>query len=162
MGSPARRTKRYRPRVIGRPITGTVRNELVLPAYVALQHVQFGTDRDALESSRHTLAALFDYMLVALQGAGRDTSVIEAGLCALVPMIRRFEAGQSFRATGPELAALQASVRHADEVLGTLRTDQIIGAVAKVNRLIEAGVVVNELRAQPMAEPATTPAPGKS
>lgn len=141
-----RRDKRYRPKPIGRPITGAIRDELVLPAYIALQTVQFGSDATALESARHTLAALFDYMLVALRDAGRDAALIEAALAAIVPMIRRFDAGQSFRATSSELVALRAGVEYADQVLGSLKTHHIIAAVAKVNALIEAGVVVNDKR----------------
>lgn len=141
-----KRDKRYRPKPIGRPITGAVRDELVLPAYVALQTVQFGTDKDAQESARHTLAALFDYMLIALRDAGQDAATIEVALGALIPMIRRYDAGQNFRATADEMVAVRAGVEHADRTLGTLKSHQIIGAVIKVNALIDAGVVANDRR----------------
>ena len=130
--------KRYRPRPIGRPIGAPLRDQLILPSYSALQTLQFSGDADALWSARNCLAALVEYMLVALQDAGRPAGQIEAGLAALRVMISRHDAGQPFRATSAELEALRAAVRHADDVLGTLRTDQIIRAVARVNEAIDA------------------------
>lgn len=134
--------KRYRPKPIGRPIGAPLRDQLILPSYSALQTLQYNGDPAALDAARHTLAALVDYMLVALRDAGRPTDEIESGLAALVAVIRRHEAGAPFRATAAELESLRAAVRHADEVLGTLRTDQIIRAVAAVNAAIDAGEVV--------------------
>ena len=141
-----RRKKGYRPKAVGRPITTRIRDELILPAYSALETVRAGTNVDGLDSARHTLAALFDYMLIALRDAGRDTATMEQGLAALLPMISRYDSGQPFRATGPEMTAIRAAVHHADQVLGTLRTDQIISAVARVNALIEAAASCDELQ----------------
>jgi hypothetical protein len=125
--------KAYRPRPIGRPVLDRMRNDLILPAYSALETLRSGTDYEALESARHTLAALLDYLWVALRGARRDLAVTESGLDALRGLIARHERTGAWRCTGEELQALRAAVVHADQVLPLLRTDQLARALVVVN-----------------------------
>lgn len=122
----------YRPRPIGRPVLDQMRNSLILPAYSALETLRASTDVDALESARHTLAALLDYMWVALTRARRDVGTTEAGLEALRGLIARHVRTGAWRCSGEELAALRASVIEADQVLPLLRTDQLTAALATV------------------------------
>ncbi|MFE8033832.1 hypothetical protein [Thiohalocapsa marina] len=124
--------KAYRPRPIGRPVLDRMRNDLILPAYSALETLRTGTDPDALESARHTLAALLDYLWVALTRSGRDVATTEAGLEALRGLIARHQRTGAWRCTGSELAALRASVIEADQVLPLLRTDQLTAAMVAV------------------------------
>lgn len=129
----AKPRKSYRPRLIGRPVLDRMRNDLILPAYSALETLRAGTDPDALESARHTLAALLDYLWVALRGAGRDLAITESGLNALRGLIARHDRTGTWRCTGEELQALRAAVIHADQVLPLLRTDQLTAALVAVN-----------------------------
>lgn len=126
--------KAYRPKLVGRPVLDKMRCDLILPAYSALETLRAGTDAEALESARHTLAALLDYLWVALRGAGRDLEVTEAGLAALRGLIDRHARAGAWRCTGEELQALRAAAVHADQVLPLLRTDQLTAALVTVNR----------------------------
>lgn len=128
----ARPRKPYRPRLVGRPVLDQMRNNLILPAYSALETLRAGTDDTALESARHTLAALLDYLWVALTRSGRDVATTEAGLEALRGLIARHKRTGAWRCTGGELAALRTSVIEADQVLPLLRTDQLTAALATV------------------------------
>lgn len=128
----SRTRKAYRPRAIGRPVLDGMRNALILPAYSALETLRASTDVEALESARHTLAALLDYLWVALTRAKRDVTTTEAGLEALRGLIARHTRTGAWRCSGAELAALRASVIEADQVLPLLRTDQLTAALATV------------------------------
>ncbi|GAA4400415.1 hypothetical protein GCM10023089_00590 [Quisquiliibacterium transsilvanicum] len=129
----AKPRKSYRPRLIGRPVLSRMRNDLILPAYSALETLRAGTDPEALESARHTLAALLDYLWVALTRAGRDLEVTEAGLDALRGLIARHDRTGTWRCTGEELQALRTAVVHADQEPPPLRTDQITAALLTVD-----------------------------
>jgi hypothetical protein len=121
-----------RPRLIGRPGLDQMRNNLILPAYSALETLRASDDAAALESARHTLAALLDYLWVALTRSKRDVATTEAGLDALRGLIARHGRTGIWRCSGEELAALRASVIEADQVLPLLRTDQLTAALATV------------------------------
>lgn len=133
----ARPRKAYRPRPVGRPVLDGMRNALILPAYSALETLRASTDAEALESARHTLAALLDYMWVALTRARRDVTTTEDGLEALRGLIARHTRTGLWRCSGEELAALRAAVIEADEVLPLLRTDQLTAALATVYAAME-------------------------
>jgi hypothetical protein len=109
-----------------------MRNNLILPAYSALETLRASDDAAALESARHTLAALLDYLWVALTRSKRDVATTEAGLDALRGLIARHGRTGIWRCCGEELAALRASVIEADQVLPLLRTDQLTAALATV------------------------------
>lgn len=128
----AKPRRAYRPRLIGRPVLARMRDALILPAYSALETLRTSTDVDALESARHTLAALLDYLWVAFTRSKRDVTTTEAGLNALRGLIARHSRTGTWRCTGEELAALRASVIEADQVLPLLRTDQLTAALATV------------------------------
>lgn len=128
----ARPRKAYRPKPVGRPVLDRMRNALILPAYSALETLRASDDAEALESARHTLAALLDYLWVAFTRSQRDVTATEAGLDALRGLIARHSRTGAWRCTGEELAALRASVIEADQVLPLLRTDQLTAALATV------------------------------
>jgi hypothetical protein len=128
----AKPRRAYRPRLIGRPVLDQMRNNLILPAYSALETLRASDDAAALESARHTLAALLDYLWVALTRSKRDVATTEAGLDALRGLIARHGRTGIWRCSGEELAALRASVIEADQVLPLLRTDQLTAALATV------------------------------
>jgi len=128
--------KRYRPKPVGRPIMQRMRDALIIPAYSALSALQLSSDADALESARHSLAALIDYVYVALRDTGRDTSTLAAALTALQSVVDRHASTGTYRATGDELRALRQAVTHADEVLPTLRTDEVMRACLEVDRIL--------------------------
>jgi hypothetical protein len=128
----AKPRRAYRPRLIGRPVLDQMRNNLILPAYSALETLRASDDAAALESARHTLAALLDDLWVALTRSKRDVATTEAGLDALRGLIARHGRTGIWRCSGEELAALRASVIEADQVLPLLRTDQLTAALATV------------------------------
>lgn len=128
----SRTRKPYRPKPVGRPVLDRMRNALILPAYSALETLRASDDAEALESARHTLAALLDYLWVAFTRSKRDVTTTEAGLDALRGLIARHSRTGTWRCTGEELAALRASVIEADQVLPLLRTDQLTAALATV------------------------------
>ncbi len=136
MGRTAKPRRAYRPRPIGRPILRRMHTDIILPVYSALETLRAGTDPEALESARHTIAAALDYMLVALGQAGRDIGPITAGLDALRSVLARHERTGTYRATGGELQALRAAVAHADDQLPLLRTDQLTAALVTVDRVM--------------------------
>lgn len=133
----AKPRRAYRPRPIGRPVMDRMRNDLILPAYSALETLRGSDDPQALESARHTLAALLDYLWVALTRARRDVSAAESGLDALRGLIARHRRTGTWRCTCEELQALRAAVIHADQVLPLLRTDQLTAALVTVSRAMD-------------------------
>lgn len=125
--------KSYRPKPVGRPMLSRMRDDLILPAYSSLEVLIKSDDNAALESARHTLCALFDYTMAALNNAGRDVSVMTAALDAILSMDVRYVQRGTYRPSGSELARLRAAVVHADQVLPTLRTDQVMAACLEVD-----------------------------
>lgn len=147
MSRSKRPRKAYRPKLAGRPVLDGMRNQLILPAYVALETLRASTDDNALESARHSLAACLDYMGVACRLAGRPgIETIDEGVRALVNVIKRRERIGHFRCSGPELQALRAAVVTCDEQLPMLRTDQIQAAVLNVDAKLFGGEIARHLR----------------
>lgn len=139
MPKSSRPRKAYRPRPVGRPVLDKMRNDLVLPCYSALEVLIKSDNAEALESARHTLCALYDYMLAALNNDGRDASMMSAALDAIVSMDMRYKARGVYRPSGQELARLRAAVIHADQTLPMLSTDKVAIACLQVDRAL-AGV----------------------
>ncbi len=123
--------KPHRPKGVGRPVMEGLRAKLIQPSYIALSVLQFADDVEALESARHTLAALLDYMYLATEG--RDRSACEVGLDALRAVIDRHERTGVWRCNGQNLAALRAAVAWSDATLPTLRTDKLMHAMVDVH-----------------------------
>lgn len=136
MPASAKPRKPYRPRAIGRPVLNRMRNDLILPAYSALEVLRASTDADALESARHTLAAFLN-VLLASTFHRLDRASIPAGLDAMQAIVDRQERTGRYRATGGELQALRTAVVYADEVLPLLRTDQLIAAMHRVDLVMQ-------------------------
>ena len=136
MPASAKPRKPYRPRAIGRPVLNRMRNDLILPAYSALEVLRAGTDADALESARHTLAAFLN-VLLASTFHRQDRAPIPAGLDAMQSIVDRNERTGTYRATGGELQALRTAVVYADDVLPLLRTDQLIAAMRRVDLVMQ-------------------------
>lgn len=130
----AKPRKPYKPKPIGRPVMQSMRDELILPAYSALSVLQRSDDDEALESARHTLAALFNYCGISVDGVRRQVIVI--GLDAIKAMDARQARAGRYRPTGAELLALREAVAMCDEALPTLRTDKLIESVGAVNRAL--------------------------
>lgn len=137
----ARPRKAYRPKPVAPlvlrpalPIDEKMRSALILPAYSAHQSLQYSTNEQALYSARHTLAATFDVCAIAMQRRGIDAEPIAAGLAALLSVIERAKRTEVWRATGPELEALRAAVRHIDAHLTDLWTGDIGAAVEQAKR----------------------------
>ena len=137
MGRTAKPRKAYRPKPIGRPVLDRMRNDLILPCYSSLEILRTSTDTDALESARHTLAAMLDYMLVALARDDRDLQPVEDALDALRAVIARHRRTGAWRCTGEELQALRLAVSYSDQVLPLLRTDQLTAALVTVNAAMD-------------------------
>lgn len=147
------RTKRprrpHRPRLTRRPVLEAMRRDLVLPGYLAIDVLRTSGDDGALESARHSLAALLDYMGLALQLATRPIeacAAVEAGKLVLADVIRRQEATGTLRCTGLELQALRAAVTACDEQLPSLGTDHIQRAVLAVNEALFGQRMPHHLR----------------
>lgn len=141
--------KPYRPRAAGRPVLQRMRDQLILPSYVALETLRSVNDDHALESARHSLAACLNYMSVACQLAGRPQphlDVIEDGKRALLALIERHQARGVWRCTGPELQALRAAIVACDGQLPYLRTDQLQAAILNVDQALFGGNVPAHLR----------------
>jgi len=136
MGRTATPRKPYRPRAIGRPVLNRMRNDLILPAYSALEVLRASTDADALESARHTLAAFLN-VLLASTFHRQDRAPIPAGLDAMQAIVDRHERTGTYRATGGELQALRTAVVYADDVLPLLRTDQLVAAMRRVDLVMQ-------------------------
>ena len=136
MPASAKPRKPYRPRAIGRPVLNRMRNDLILPAYSALEVLRASTDADALESARHTLAAFLN-VLIASTFHRQDRAPIPAGLDAMQAIVDRQERTGIYRATGGELQALRTAVVYADDVLPLLRTDQLIAAMRRVDLVMQ-------------------------
>lgn len=132
--SSKRRVKPYRPRAVGRPVMARMRDDLIVPAHIALRSIERSDNTEALSSAGHTLGALLNTMLAALHSDRRPTVLIRAGMDALQGALDRQARTGVLRCTGPELAALRAAITHADEMLPLLRTDKIIAALLKVDR----------------------------
>lgn len=126
MPASKRPRKQYRPKPVGRPVLHEMRRDLVLPCYSALSVLQLSDDAEAMESAWHTIAALTDYMWVALRDSGKEHGPMLAGMDALRSMSERHKRLGSYRPTGEELGILRRAVAHADESLGLLRTDELI------------------------------------
>lgn len=130
----ARPRKPYKPKPVGRPVMRQMRDELILPAYSALTALQRSNDADALESARHTLAALYNYVGISVDGARRQVIVI--GLDAIKAMDARHERTGKYRPTGGEMLALREAVAVCDWALPTLRTDELVDSIAAVNKAL--------------------------
>ena len=136
MGRSYRPRRSYRPKPIGRPILQKMRDELVLPAYASLEVLRISDDALAMESARHTLAALCNTAQLAGQKAGMPTDAARAGQDALRSLIARQERTGSFRPTGPELQALRQAVTWFDGAAGAMSTAHIVRAVAEINQAL--------------------------
>ena len=136
MSGPKKRRKAYRPKPIARPILQKMRDELVLPAYSALEVLRISDDAMAMESARHTLAALCNTARLAGDKAGMPTHAARAGQDALRTLIARRERTGSFRPTGPELQALRAAVTWFDGAAGAMNTSHIVRAVAEIHHAL--------------------------
>ena len=149
MSRAKRPRKAYRPRLIGRPVLETIRAQLILPAYLAVETLRAGTDPAALESARHTLAALFNYMGVACRLAARSEAQlepIEAAKRALIAVIDRNHKLDLWRCTGPELQAIRVGIVSCDSELPHLRTDHIQAAVLNVDATLFGTAIPSHLR----------------
>lgn len=126
----------HRRKPVGRPILDHMRNELVLPAYSALEVLRIVDDPEALESAWHTLAALCNTAHVAAEMADMPVDKPAAGQAALTGMLMRQQRTGIYRPTGPELQALRETVTWFDGACGAMRTDHIIRAIAHVNAVL--------------------------
>ena len=113
-----------------------LKDDLILPAYSALEVLRASTDGDALESARHTLAAFLN-VLLASTFHRQDRAPIPAGLDAMQAIVDRHERTGTYRATGGELQALRTAVVYADDVLPLLRTDQLVAAMRRVDLVMQ-------------------------
>lgn len=137
----ARPRKAYRPRPVApivlrppTPIDDEIRAALILPAYSSLQVLQMSGNAQALYSARHTLAATMDVCGIAMEGRGIDVGPIEAGVLALRSMVDRHARTGAWRASGPELEAMRAAIRHIDGHLNELWAGDIGRAVERAKR----------------------------
>lgn len=110
-----------------------MRDDLILPAYSALETLRASSDQQALESARHTLATLAQYAWIACRNTQRDGSAYVAAVDALRALIERHERTGAWRCTGPELAALRAAVIAADVMIPLLRTHQVAAALIELD-----------------------------
>ena len=133
----SRPRKAHTPKPVGRPVMETMRRDLILPAYSALSILQLSDDNEALESARHTLAALYNYMGASVTGSRRQVIVI--ALDAILAMDARHERTGRYRPTGAELLALREAVAVCDQALPTLRTDRLVRSISMVNAALFGG-----------------------
>lgn len=131
----SRPRKAHRPKPIGRPVMEPMRRDLVLPCYAALTVLQSGSDRDAVESARHTLAAALDYLLMSVDEP-KLPPIID-GLHAIRSMDERHKRTGTLRPTGQELQALRLAVIACDEALPTLRTNHLIDGQERARRALK-------------------------
>ena len=81
-----------------------MRDQLILPAYVALETFRAGTDPDAIVSARHSLAACLDYMGVACRLAGRPREALQAIDVGMVALVGAAEAQAAVETLAAETA----------------------------------------------------------
>lgn len=138
----SRPRKARRPRLASRPILAGMRDELILPAYVAIESLRAGTDQAELESAHNALAALVNYMQVACQMSGRsdDEALIRIGAQALASIMERHGETGVYRGTGGELQALRVAVAQADRVLPLLGTACVTQALLAVDRALYGAI----------------------
>lgn len=129
MARSARPRKAYRPKSRGAPITLGGRNSLVMPAYLALSTLQRSADAEALRVAADDLVAVLGTARAALEIAGREYGPIDAGQRAMISVIERRDRVGTWRASGPEMMALQAAVVHYDQQLSGMWSHHVVGAV---------------------------------
>lgn len=129
----------------------STRDKLMMPAYVALELLRWSdpSDRARQDPARNSLAALLDYMLVAMRNTGRgDISVIEDAIDALRPICEVYDAGGPFCCSQDDYQLICRAVGVCDITLGTMRNQDIVRAVLEVDQmLVDAQARENAVRA---------------
>lgn len=126
----ARPRKAYRPRPVGRPVMNSMRRDLILQCYAALEVPRAG--RDGCKAAADTLAGLANWYAQLLAADGRDTGPALAAMSALTDMQARAARLGAWRCSGPELAALRALVTDADNTLTLFQSHKLTAALATV------------------------------
>ncbi len=132
-----RKRSRYRPKPVGRPVMKTMRDDLILPAHLAVSTIATSADAEAVESARHSLAATFNYVWLACKQASRpEAPTIKEGLQALQAIVDRHERAGTYRGTGLELQAMRSAVNACDQALPYLNTAQLTQSILTVDRAL--------------------------
>lgn len=109
-----KRTKKYRPKPVARPVCKGMRDELILPAQLAVSVLATSADAEAVESARHALATAYNYIGLACERRGRpETPTIIAGMQALQALVDRGDRLGVYRGTGRSCKRCARRSRHA-------------------------------------------------
>ncbi len=124
--------KAYKPRMIGRPIGGAMRDKLVIAEYCALQVIRTDKEPEHLEWAFNCLAGFNDWVSQAMSNRKMQFDPLFESAKALQSMQARYEKHGTPRPTGEEFSAVSTAVAWADDQIGKLTTADVIKAATDV------------------------------